>query len=169
MNEGDRIVLNTSPWIALSICGQINLLQKFFREVYMPIAVKEEIIAGGELGIGIKELKTSPWIKIERVSDPHKVKLLYELEQGEAEVIVLAKEKRVNKVLIDEKIARLQAKVLGLQVIGTLGLLLKAKKEAILPAIRPLIQKMMDEGIWIKQGLLKGILIEAGEIPGTHV
>ena len=169
MNEEDRIAVNTSPWIALSICGQINLLQKFFREVYIPIAVKEEILAGGKLGIGVKELKTSPWIKIERVSDPHKVKLLYELEQGEAEVIVLAKERGINKVLIDEKIARLQAKVLGLEVLGTLGLLLRAKKEGLLPAIRPLIQKMRDEGIWIKEDLIKGILIEAGEIPSTHV
>ena len=39
-----------------------------------------------------------------------------------------AKEKGIKHVLIDEKVARLQAKVFGLEVIGTLGLLLKAKK-----------------------------------------
>jgi hypothetical protein len=89
-------------------------------------------MAGGEQGIGVYELKTCSWIKVERVDDIEKVNLLYELEKGEAEVIILAKEKEIKHVLIDEKVARLQAKILGLEVIGTLGLLLKAKKKGIL-------------------------------------
>ena len=83
------IVVNTSPWIALSICGQIPLLEKLYTDVCIPLHVKEEIVAGGRESFGV-----------------------YELEQGEAEVIILAKEKSIQLVLIDEKVARLQAKVL---------------------------------------------------------
>ena len=43
------------------------------------------------------------WIKIEAVSDIEKVSLLSELEQGEAEVIILAKEKGIKHVLINEQ------------------------------------------------------------------
>lgn len=96
--------------------------------------------------------------------DIEKVKLLCELEQGEAEVIILAKEKEIDQVLIDEKVARLQAEVLGLNVIGTLGLLLKAKKEGLLPSIRPLITKILNSGIWIKDEIVKGILKDAEEV-----
>lgn len=162
-SKEERIVVNTSPWIALSICGQIPLLNKLYTEVYIPIAVKEEIMAGGEQGFGVNELRTSSWIKIEKVIDIEKARLLYELEQGESEVIILAKEKGIKQVLIDEKVARLQAKVLGLKVIGTLGLLLKAKKKGFLPSIKPYIIKMLENGIWTKEEIVKGILKEAGE------
>jgi len=161
--KGKQIVVNTSPWIALSVCGQIPLLKKLYNEVYIPLGVKGEILAGGKQGVGIRELKTNPWLKIEKVVDIEKVKLLYELEQGEAEVIILAKEKGVRQVLIDEKVARLQAKVLGLEVIGTIGLLLKAKKEGILSSIKPLINRILEHNIWIKDEIIRGILKDAGE------
>lgn len=123
------VVINTSPWIALSLCKQTSLLNKLYDEVFIPQTVKEEILADGTSGIGVKELHSSPWIKIESVNDAKKVELLYELEQGEAEVIILAMERGIKQVLIDEKIARLQSKVFNLNVVGTLGLLLKAKKK----------------------------------------
>lgn len=88
---------------------------------------------------------------------------MYELEQGEAEVIVLAKEKKIKKVLIDEKVARLQARILGLDVIGTLGLLLKAKRKGLVSSIKPLIKKILDNDIWIKDEIVQGILRDAGE------
>ena len=76
-------------------------------------------------------------MRIEKVHDIEKIKLLYELEQGEAEVIIMAREKGIQHVLIDEKVARLHAKVLGLNVIGTLGVLLMAKKKGLLNSIKP--------------------------------
>lgn len=163
INKGKGIVVNTSPWIALSICGQISLLEKLYDDVYIPIGVRDEIMAGGKEGIGVRELLESSWIKIERVFDIEKIKLLYELEQGEAEVIILAREKGINQVLIDEKVARMQAKVLGLNVIGTLGLLLKAKKNGMLPSIKLSIDKILESGIWIKEDIIKGILKDASE------
>lgn len=162
-NKENRIVVNTSPWIALSICGQIPLLKKIYNEVYIPFGVKEEILAGGKKGIGVRELRESPWLKIEKVFDIEKVNLLYELDQGEAEVIILAKEKGIKQVLLDEKVARLQAKVPRLNVIGTLGLLLKAKKEGMVSNIKPLMAKILENGIWIKGEIVEGILKDAGE------
>lgn len=162
-NKGKGIVVNTSPWIALSVCGQISLLEKFFHDVYIPIGVRDEIMAGGKQGIGIRELEGSPWIKVGEISDVEKIKFLHELERGEAEVIILAKEKGINHVMIDEKIARMQAKILGFVVIGTLGLLLKAKKEGILLSIKPSIGKLLESGIWVKEEIAKGILKDAGE------
>lgn len=163
INKGKGIIVNTSPWISLSLCGQISLLEKLYHDIYIPMSVRDEIMVGGKQGIGIHELKVSPWIKIEKVSDVEKIKLLHELEQGEAEVIILAKEKEIDQVLIDERIARMQAKVLGLNVIGTLGLLLKAKRNGLLPSIKPSIDKILQSGIWIKEDIVKGILKGAGE------
>ncbi len=162
-NNEKKIVVNTSPWIALSLCDQTHLLNKFYEEVYMPHVVKEEVLAGGKQVIGSRELNNSLWLKIEKVVDLEKAELLYELERGEAEVILLAKEKGIKHVMIDEKVARLQAKVLGLNVIGTLGLLLKAKKAGILSSIKTHITKILEHGIWIKDEIVEGILKNAGE------
>jgi len=163
INKGKGIVVNTSPWISLSVCGQICLLERLYRDVYVPMSVRDEIVAGGRRGVGVHELEGSPWIKIGKVSDIEKIKLLHELDQGEAEVIILAKEKEINQVLIDERVARMQAKVLGLNVIGTLGLLLKAKKEGLLSSVKPSIDKILESGIWIKEDIAMGILKDAGE------
>jgi predicted nucleic acid-binding protein len=156
-------VINTSPWIALSICKQTSLLNKLYDEVFIPQTVKAEILAGGTAGVGVKELNSSSWIKIESVDDAKKVKLLYELERGEAEVIVLAMERSIKQVLIDEKIARLQAKVFDLDVVGTLGLLLKAKKKGLVEKLKPLIDSIVEGGYWIKEDLVEAILKEAEE------
>lgn len=157
------IVIDTSPWIALSICGKTEVLEQLYEEVYMPVGVKEEILIGGEEKVGVTELGKSSWLKVEEVTDIEKPKLLYELDGGEAEVIILAKEKEIREVLIDEKVVRMQAKILGLEVVGTLGLLLRAKKKGVLSEIKPLIEKMLQRGIWIRSKTVKGILREAGE------
>ena len=64
---------------------------------------------------------------------------------------------------MDEKVARLQAEVLGLNVTGTLGFLLRAKKRGMISSIKPLIAKMLENGIWIKAEIVEGILIDARE------
>jgi hypothetical protein len=64
---------------------------------------------------------------------------------------------------MDERIARLQAEVLGLKVTGTLGLLLRAKKKGMISSIKPLIAKMLENGIWIKAEIVEGILRDARE------
>ena len=159
----DMIVVDTSPWIALSTCKSTVLLKSIYTEVYIPEGVKKEIQEGGKRGIGVKELNSSRWIRIEKIKDPAKIELLYELDRGEAEVLVLAKEKGINYVLIDEKVARAAAQTLGLKVIGTLGLLLKAKKMGKIPSIKTFIEKMMNKGIWIEEKIIMEILETSGE------
>ena len=77
-----RIVVNASPWIALSICGQTDILGKLYNEVYMPFAVKREILAGRKK-VGVRELNKSHWLKIENVIGGEKAEFLYELDRGE--------------------------------------------------------------------------------------
>jgi len=156
-------VINTSPWISLSLCGRIDLLKDIYDEVLMPPAVKKEITAGGKNRIGVQELKAATWLHIGEIKDPVKVLLLHELDRGEAEVIILAQEQTADEVIIDEKVARMQAIVLGLKVVGTLGLLLRAKKRGLIYEIRPLIDKILEGGIHIHEDIVHSILREAGE------
>lgn len=161
--KSSTAVINTSPWISLSLCGQTDLLNNLYENALIPPAVKQEIIAGGKTQVGVKELESATWLRVMEIKDSTKVSLLHELDRGEAEVIILAQEQKVAEVIIDEKVARMQARILGLRVVGTLGLLLRAKKRGFIHEIRPLINKILEEGIYIHEDIVRGIVQQAGE------
>ncbi len=161
--KSSSAVINTSPWIALSVCGQTNILTTLYDTILIPSTVRQEIIAGGKSQIGVRELHEADWLRVVNIQDPAKVLLLHELDRGEAEVIVLAQEQQVTEVILDEKVARMHARVLGLTVVGTLGLLLRAKKRGLIGDIKPLIEKLLKAEIHIHPNIVHGILQQAGE------
>ena len=52
---------------------------------------------------------------------------------------------------------------LGLNVIGTLGVLLAAKRKGVIPAVRPLVEALLEKNFWISPQLVERALTEAGE------
>jgi len=99
-------------------------------------------------------------LQIEKVTDRKMVKLLkMQLGYGESEVIALALEKGIDRVIIDDKQARKVADKLGLKVIGTLGILILAKEKQVIKEVRPLVLSMMEKiNFRIDRALLNKIL-----------
>jgi len=85
------------------------------------------------------------------------------LDEGEAEAIVLALEVNADLVLLDDREARLQAKRLGIQVTGTLGILLRAKRLGLIESLKEELNKLKETGFHISKNLEKEILRIAGE------
>ena len=92
------------------------------------------------------------------------VALLDELDQGEAETIVLAQELNAEWVLMDEKAGRRKLTEMGINKIGTLGILLRAKSTGLLSAVRPEIEKLRAQHFSISQAVIDAILKEANEL-----
>jgi len=88
---------------------------------------------------------------------------LDELDLGEAETIVLAREVNADWVVMDEKKGRRKLDQLGMQKIGTLGLLLKAKQAGLLSVIRPDVERLHLQGFSLSQAVIHAVLVEAGE------
>lgn len=57
-------------------------------------------------------------------------------------------------VIIDEKIGRNVAEYLGLKVTGTLGVLLKAKQQGLIPSFGEAVRLMQAQGIYYQQTAL---------------
>ena len=84
--------------------------------------------------------------------------MLGRLHLGEVEVIIGAIENGVTTVVLDENSARNKAKQLGLEITGTIGILLKAKKLGFLDDIGTEIQNLKNAGMHISDELIANIL-----------
>ncbi len=155
-------MVNTTPIIALSLVGQLDLLKHLYAEVMIPEAVRAEILAGGRRA-GAAELEERTWIQVVPVDDLARAQLLSDLDRGEAEVIALAQERNVGLVLLDERLARRHAERLGLNVTGTLGVLLRAKRAGLISQVGPVARQLQAAGIWIQQDVVQRLLELAGE------
>jgi len=159
------VVSNTTPLIGLASIQRFELLRQLFGQVYIPQAVFDEAVVRGREGGGAKhEVSTASWIKRISVRDHLAVEvLLDEMDLGEAEVIVLAREIGADWVLMDEKKGRRKLAQMGINRIGTLGILLKAKQAALLTAIQPEIEKLRQQGFSISQAVMDAVLQQANE------
>ena len=159
------IVSNTTPLIGLASIQRFELLKHLFGELYIAQAVYDEAVLAGREASGAKrEVSAASWIKTVRVKDRLAVEvLLDELDLGEAETIVLARELGADWVLMDEKKGRRKLAQMGLKKIGTAGILLKAKQVGLLPAVRPELEQLRQRGFSISQPVIDALLRQANE------
>ena len=161
-----KAVSNSSVLIALSSIGQLSLLkQRFFEGVLIPDAVWHEVVEVGGGRPGAVEVQGSGWIQRRSVEDQDHVRLLCaELDIGEAEAIVLARQEQADVVLLDEKEARRVVRRLGMHVLGTVGLLIWARREGLVPSLREQLQALQEEGGFrLGQELCLAALCQVGE------
>ena len=87
-----------------------------------------------------------------------------QLHDGEVEVMILAKEKQADLIIVDDNNAKKHAKYLGLPVTGTIGVLIKAKNLGIVSALKPLLERMLENHIYMSSALMQMCLEEVGEV-----
>ncbi len=154
------VVSNTSPVIAFGKLNRFSILEAVFGRIIIPSYVFLELN-----NLKYKDeinLKESVF-KTEEISfvDPLLEK---ELDRGEAEAITLALKKNADWLIIDERKGRNIAKnVYGINIIGTAGILLKAKESGIINQVAPLLQELKKMNYHISDFIIQGICKEAGE------
>jgi predicted nucleic acid-binding protein len=157
-----KVVSNTTPIISLLKLNQLDLLKHLYKQIYIPLAVYNEIEAGKAKGF-YKDLSKLDWIKIIEIQDKQAVKFFLDLDSGEAEAIVLSTELNADLIILDEKLGRFHAKHADLKVTGTIGILLKAKTDGLVKELKPLLNELTEKGVWISEKLKKEILEIVGE------
>ncbi|WP_343210123.1 DUF3368 domain-containing protein [Anaerolentibacter hominis] len=159
-----RVMVNSTPLIVLCSVGKLDLLRKLYKEIYIPQAVFDEVTEKPDSACQL--LKESlDWIHVEKVhNDSDRKMYKAKLHDGEVEVMILAQEKKkADLVIIDDNAAKKTAKFLGLTVTGTIGVLLKAKREGYITELAPIIENMQNNGFYISVQLKKIVLEQAGE------
>ena len=148
-----KVVSNTTPIISLLKIGKLEILKDLYDEIYIPQEVFNEIEAGKHKKYYLN-LLTFEWIKIEQIQDRKSIAYLLDLDKGEAEAIVLATESEADLILLDESLGRFHAKHAGLRVTGTIGILVKAKKQGLISELKPLILELKEKGVWLSESFI---------------
>ena len=139
------LIADSSALITLAIVDKLEILEKLFGEVYVPRAVYNEVSHKRKDEADKLTSYCSDKI-LDIVSD---VNLNITLGIGESESIILYKEKNADFLLCDDKKAKKFARNFGVNVIGSLGVLLKAKEARLLDELTPLIEKLKVSQIFI--------------------
>ncbi len=157
------VISNTSPLIGLLGLNCLPLLRDLYTEVWVPREVEKEFLVVDETFYR-EVLNKAPWIKVVDVTNSQSAKIYQGIDAGEAEVFALAVEHDARLVILDESKGRQRATKIGLKVKGTLGVLLEAKEEGLIVAIKPLLIQLRANGIRLSESLINKVLHEAGEI-----
>lgn len=147
-----KVVANSTPLIALSKIGQLNLLRDYFKQILIPKEVFDEVVTrGGDL-FGAKEVKEANWIKILEVkNEVALLSLTTYLGRGEAEAIVLAKEMEAALLIADDRDTRDIAISMGLKITGTIGILMLAEKDGKLD-LKEVLDELLSKGFRLSDG-----------------
>jgi predicted nucleic acid-binding protein len=151
-----KVVSNTTPIISLLKIGKLEILKDLYDEIYIPQEVFNEIEAGKQKKYYLN-LLAFEWIKIEQIQDRKSIAYFLDLDKGEAEAIVLATESEADLILLDESLGRFHAKHAGLRVTGTIGILVKAKKQGLISELKPLILELKEIVDWLSESLIERI------------
>ena len=170
MPELPRLVVNTGPLIALvAALDEITVLRSLYAEVLVPFEVSREMGAKGEHAFAARQFEQARWLtKKDRPLEIMPL-LANSLDRGEAAVIQLALNEQVPTVAIDEAVGRRFAKLSGLRVTGSVGILLRARREGVPFSMRAALEKMRDRGVWLGQRVVDYALAQAGEHPEDDV
>jgi len=150
------IVSNSSPLIALVRIQRLDLVPALLQSILIPPAVAREIAPS----IPVLPL----WVSVQPAAGrPAVLASRGRLGEGEWEAIALALEVRASAIVIDDRPARRLAEAAGLNVIGTLGLLLEAKRAGHLRTIRAELDKLLATSFFLSPQLYDELLRLAGE------
>lgn len=155
--SGAPVICNSSPLIALEQIGRLHLLEALFGEVWVPPAVINEVAMTVSLPTSVhRRALTQPLAA---------AVLQTSLGAGESEAITLALQENARCIILDDRPARRTAVSLGLQVIGTLGVLSVAKRKGLIPAVKPLIAALDSHHFHVAPDLARRVILDAGEVP----
>lgn len=159
------IVSNATPLINFGAIRRVDILERLFHRLIIPQAVKRELFEKGSLYPSTTTLETATFLETRVVQNvPLRESLKAELNEGEAEAIVLALELKAVLLLIDEVEGRRVAASYQIPFTGSIGCLVQAKKRGFIPALKPILDAMQtDARFWVNHQLYRAILKENGE------
>jgi len=160
----DHLVANASPLIFLSrVGGYAWLLNLSSGHIHVPQAVIGEIDAGADGGEVLGQIESHDRFTAVADCEVPRVVAAWDLGAGETQVLSHCSQFPKAVAVLDDRLARQCAQSLGIRVIGTLGVVLAAKRRGFVPAARPVVDQLVAKGLYLAPDLIAAALREVGE------
>ncbi|MGD1908367.1 MAG: DUF3368 domain-containing protein [Leptolyngbyaceae cyanobacterium] len=140
------VISDTSAITNLAAINYLQLLPQLYSQIIIPEAVYRELTEIDVPVPGTLEVQSVEWVVIKSVSNRKTVDALQtevRLDLGESEAIALALELKADLLLIDERRGRAEANRLGLKITGLLGMMVEAKQQKLIAAVKPLMDALI--------------------------
>jgi len=161
--EPRRWVVNASPLILLGKAGDLALLGNMADRIDVPTAVAEEVGAKPDGREIIQATAHDLAFAIVENEVAAAEILSWDLGAGETQVIAHALAQHAERVVIDDREARRCAMSMGLAVIGTLGIIGRAKTQGLIDRAEPVVKRLLATGLYASHELVRRLLNEVGE------
>lgn len=157
------VVSDTTPIISLIKINRLDLLKELFNEVLIPDAVFRELTTNTVFANEAQIVRTSSFLKVSSVQNHKALQLLQAvsgLDDGESEAIILADELKASVLVMDEKKGRKVAQKMGIQITGTVGILIQAydEKKVTADEIKSYLTQLKNSNIRLSDSLIQQAL-----------
>ena len=156
-------VVNASPLILLGKIGRVTLLSELSDELIVPDVVALEVAAKPEGKRVVSEVASLPGVRFEAERVTSSDLTAWNLGRGESQVLALAGASPGIRAVLDDLEARRCAQSFGLPMIGTLGVVLRAKRRGVIEMARPIIEQLRRVGLYVSDSLIEQALDHLGE------
>lgn len=156
-------VVDASPIILLAKTGRLDLLSASAEDLLIPQAVAEEVRQGPSEDPAREWLEAEGEKFVEPVGPVAPEVAAWDLGQGESRVLSFGLRHEGWTALVDDGTARRCGEGLDIPVIGTLGVLVVAKKEGRLEKVRPATEALRQAGLHVSEAVIGRVLRMAGE------
>jgi len=157
------LVVNASPLILLSRIGRLDLLPALGGAVVVPQSVLSELEAGNHVdGAADAVRANSALVVVPDVGVPASL-LAWDLGAGETQVLSHCLERVGALAVLDDRAARRCAEAFELARLGTLGVVVRAKRQGLVRKARPLLEALMSHGLRLKPEFVRAVLQKVGE------
>ena len=152
----DRWVVNASPLILLAKIGHLHLLTELADELVVPEAVLDEVNVGPEDDPARRFFVSTSLPTVAVTLDA--TIMAWDLGDGETAVLSYAGTHAGWTAIIDDGAARRCARALAIPLLGTLGIILRARQAGLIEAATPLLQALKAAGIRLDDEVIRNAL-----------
>ena len=155
----ERVVINASPLITLFRADLHHLLPQLFPDLVVPGAVWEEVVNHPFDDPAALGLPKSRWVR-KVATQPNINVLAWGLGAGETAVLSFAQNNLDYTAIIDDRAARRCARVLGVAIMGTAGVVVLAKRRGLIDSVEKSLRRLQGAGLWLSEQIIVKLAVE---------
>ncbi len=156
------VIADSSALVALSICQVLSQIETLFGSLYVPDSVYKEVTIKGKPEADALKKFLETRVKSVKLEE-YTIRNTANLGSGELEAIALYINLSADLLIIDDAKAKKVAYANGLEVMGSIGILLLAKEQGLIEEVKPLLNLLLMSNIHISSSVIEKALELAGE------